>query len=219
MLENSAAFILAGGHSSRMGTDKALAHFAGRPMIEVALATLAAAGLSARIAGSRSPLAAWAPVIPDTSPGEGTSAGPLSGVHAALSATHAEWNLFLTVDTPLMPTSLLTCLLERARSTGSPVTACSLNGRLEPFPVVLHRESLPVLQEVLQSGQRACRLAWRAICSSQDQVLQPVAVENLVQCGGVRDPAGLPPVFWFQSANTPADLARLNHIAHLQPHA
>jgi molybdopterin-guanine dinucleotide biosynthesis protein A len=211
--EEAAAFILAGGRSSRMGSDKALALFTGRPMIETALATLRAAGLSAEIAGSRSPLAAFAPEIPDTWSDVGGSVGPLGGVYTALSATRADWNVFLTVDTPLMPPSLLVCLLERARLTGSPVTAISLNGRLEPFPVVLHRDGLVTLDQFLRSGQRACHAAWRAICSGQSHMFQPVAVEYLTQCGQVFHAGDLPPALWFLNANTPADLARLNHIA------
>ena len=65
---SAAGFILAGGRSSRMGTDKTLALIAGKPLIQIALETLAAAGLATRIAGSRSSLAAYAEEIPDTFP-------------------------------------------------------------------------------------------------------------------------------------------------------
>src|SRR5712675_253877 len=79
-------FVLAGGQSSRMGTDKALALFHGIPLIQVALETLQAVGIQARIAGSRSNLASFAEEISDTFP----NSGPLGGVHAALSASNAE---------------------------------------------------------------------------------------------------------------------------------
>lgn len=204
--ESAAGFVLAGGHSSRMGSDKALALFQGVPLVQVALNTLAAAGAPARIAGCRSPLKAFAEEIPDTFP----ETGPMGGIHAALSVSQAEWNLFLPVDLPLMPSSLLACLLQRARLTGAPVTVAKLNGRIEPFPAVLHRTALPYLTQNLQSGQTACYLAWQTIPASLHSALDAVPVEYLLQCGHCQHPLNLPPLLWFQSANTPTELARLN---------
>jgi molybdenum cofactor guanylyltransferase len=209
LLPSTAAFILAGGRSSRMGTDKALALFNGIPLIQTALATVAATGIPARIAGSRSPLSAFAEEIPDTFP----ESGPLGGIHAALSASPADWNLFLPVDLPLMPASLLLCLLQRAMLTGAPVIANRLNGRLEPFPVVLHRSVLPHIAQRLETGTTACHRAWQTIPRDLAAELDAVPVENLVQSGQCRHPGNLPPVLWYQSANTPADLERLNRIS------
>ena len=109
---SAAGFVLAGGQSSRMGADKSLASFAGQPLVANALSILKAAGLPVAIAGarsghSRSELARLAQVIPDQSP----PVGPLGGVQAAFAATSAEWSLFLPVDLPLTPPSLLACLL------------------------------------------------------------------------------------------------------------
>src|SRR5271168_5189457 len=100
---SAAGFVLAGGRSSRMGTDKALALAGGIPLVQIAVSALAATGVPVRIAGSRSQLGAFAEEIPDTF----ADVGPLGGVHAALSASQAEWNLILPVDLPLMPASLL----------------------------------------------------------------------------------------------------------------
>jgi molybdopterin-guanine dinucleotide biosynthesis protein A len=189
-----------------MGSDKALALFGGVPLVQAALNTLAAIGIRASIAGTRSPLAAYAEEIPDAFP----DAGPLSGVHTALSTSDADWNLFLPVDMPLMPSSLLACLIQRAAQTGAPVTVTRLNGRIEPFPVVLHRAALPVITQRLQAGDYACHAAWQAIPSVLGSSLDSVPVEYLLQCGQCQHPLGLPPLLWFQSANTPAQLSRLN---------
>jgi len=205
---SATGFVLAGGRSSRLGTDKALAHLAGQPLIRIALEILAAAGLPSQIAGSRSNLAAFAPEIPDTFP----DSGPLGGIHAALSVSTAELNLFLPVDLPLMPASLLTCLLQRAALTGQPVTATRLNGRLEPFPVLLHRSILPQIGVLLATGETACHRAWQTIPHAFGAQLDAIPVESLVQCGQCAHPAHLPPILWYQSANTPADLERLNRI-------
>jgi molybdopterin-guanine dinucleotide biosynthesis protein A len=204
--ESAAGFVLAGGQSSRMGSDKALALFHGVSLIQVALQTINAAGISVRIAGSRSDLSSFAAQIPDTF----TETGPLGGVHAALSVSDAEWNLFLPVDLPLMPSSLLACLLQRAMLTGAPVTAARLNGRIQPFPVVLHRSVLASITQRLQEGNSACHAAWQSIPPELSSSLDVVSVEYLHQCGLCSHPRGLPPVLWFQSANTPAELLLLN---------
>ena len=205
---SAAGFVLAGGRSSRMGTDKALASLGGKPLVQIAVAILAAAGVSVRIAGSRSSLEDFAEVIPDTF----AEAGPLGGVHAGLSASLTEWNLFLPVDLPLMPASLPACLLQRAMLTGEPVTAVRLNGRLEPFPVVLRRSVLSGITKRLQAAQAACHAAWSSLPAEMASVLDAPDIEALVQTGQCCHPAGLPPVYWFQSANTPTELARIDRI-------
>ena len=208
-LERSAAgFVLAGGRSSRMGSDKALALFGGVPLVQAALQTIDAIGIPAHIAGSRGDLSSFAAQIPDTF----AETGPLGGIHAALSVSHAEWNLYLPVDLPLMPSSLLACLLQRAMLTGAPVTAPRLNGRIQPFPVVLHRSVLPSITQRLQDGNTACHAAWQGIPPELNSSLDAVPVEYLYQCGQCSHPRGLPPFLWFQSANTPAELLLLNRL-------
>ena len=218
--DKACGFVLAGGRSSRMGRDKALVELQGCPLLEIALATLWAAGLPARITGRRAPFAGIDPAIPDpisnqlpeSIPDLIPESGPLGGIHAALSASTARWNLFLPVDMPLMPPSLLRYLLDRAELTAAPVTAVLLNGRLEPLPVVLDRAVLPHLVGLLARGQRACRIAWQSIPGLLGAELDAPAVETLRALGYCGDPHGLPPVHWFQSANTPADLALLHRL-------
>jgi molybdenum cofactor guanylyltransferase len=196
-----------------MGSDKALQLLGGRPLIAHALGLMDEAGVAGAIAGSRSPLGSFAAEIPDTY----LDAGPLGGIHAALTATQADLNLFLPVDMPLIPPPLLRCLLLRATVTGAPVTASRLNGRLEPFPVVLHRSVLPLIARTLDGGgarSPSCRAVWEAIPEQLGSLLDAPSVEALLQCGQVAHRLGLPSVFWFQSANTPAELARVNLLAN-----
>ena len=57
-------FILAGGRSTRMGSDKALLNYAGRPLIAHAVAVLQDAGLTPHILGTRPDLAGYAAMNP-----------------------------------------------------------------------------------------------------------------------------------------------------------
>lgn len=201
----AAGFVLAGGQSSRMGRDKATLPFAGRPLIEHALSILREAGVSVSIAGARSPsLAQFAPVVEDAAPGQ----GPLAGLCAALAATKSEFAVFLPVDLPLLPASLIAYLLYHARITGQVVTIPAVNGFMQTFPAVLRRSSLPAMQAELDAGRNGCFSAFKAIAAECGQPVRNIAVEFLAQAGLVAHPLGLPPIRWFLNLNNGEDLAR-----------
>ncbi|MGD0737386.1 MAG: molybdenum cofactor guanylyltransferase [Terracidiphilus sp.] len=206
---DAAGFVLAGGQSSRMGEDKALVRFAGKLLVERALETLRPAGLEARIAGARSSLSAsamagFAPVVEDKTPGS----GPLGGICEALAATTAQWAVFLPVDLPLIPATLIEYLLNHAQITGRAVTLVSVNGFAQSFPVVLDRAVLPALERELGAGRGGCFAGFQAASEQLNQAMTIVAVETVVQAGRVEHPDGLPAARWFFNVNRPADLRR-----------
>jgi len=198
-----AGFVLAGGESSRMGTDKSLVQLDGESLIVRALAILNGAGLEAAIAGARCDLSAFGPVIEDD------GGGPLSGVCAALESTDAEFSIFVSVDMPLVPPSLVSFLLDHAHRTGSGVALASVSGFAQTFPAVVHRSALPALQSELSAGRNGCYAAFCAAAKRIGRPFQVVAVEYLVQSGQVEDARYLPAAFWFLNINTPDDLARV----------
>ena len=205
----ASGFVLAGGRSSRMGRDKALLGFAGRPLIAWAVALLREAGLDTSISGERPDLAGFAPVIVDRV----SQQGPLGGVCAALESMSGEWGVFVTVDVPLLPASLLSYLVERARATGAAVTLVSVGGEAETFPAVVSRAALPGLREQLESGRLKCFSAFRAAAESLGEKMDVVAAELLAQAGQVRHCAALPPAQWFLNVNTPEEFARAEALA------
>lgn len=199
---DAAGFVLAGGRSSRMGEDKALVRLGGQPLAVHALGILRQAGLTASLAGGSSTLAAFAPVVEDSDPG----LGPLGGICAALASTSVRWAVFLPVDLPLLPASLIAFLLDHARITGRAVTLCSVNGYAQTFPAVVDRATLPALEIELAAGRRGCFSALQAAAASLGQPITVLAVELLVQAGQVTHPDGLPAARWFLNVNAPADL-------------
>jgi molybdopterin-guanine dinucleotide biosynthesis protein A len=201
---DAAGFVLAGGQSSRMGQDKALLSFAGQPLVANALFILRQAGLAASIAGASSSFADFAPLVEDAQPG----LGPLSGLCAALASTPARHAVFLPVDLPLLPASLIAFLLRHAQTTGRAVTLPSVNSHAQTFPAVLHRAVLPVLQAELDAGRRGCFSAFQAAAAGRGEPMSVVAAELLAQAGQVFHPGGLPASCWFLNVNTPADLLR-----------
>ena len=213
-IENEAVgFVLAGGQSSRMGTDKAFVEFAGRPLVAHAVSILDAGGLKVFIAGAqseaRSRLEQYAPVIPDRKAG----LGPLSGICTALASTTAGFGVFMPVDLPLLPASLVLCLLERARITGCAVTLASVNGFPETFPAVISGRTLPILERELALGRLGCLVSFMTAARELGENVATVDVEVLVQSGQVSHPYALPAVRWFLNLNAEPDLRRAASLA------
>ena len=77
------AFVLAGGKSTRMGTDKAFVTLDGRTLVARALDVARSVTSDVRIVGEPRRFAAFAPVVEDEFPG----CGPLGGIHAALRSS------------------------------------------------------------------------------------------------------------------------------------
>ncbi len=209
---DAVGFVLAGGRSSRMGTDKALVQLGGQPLVVHALEILRAASLTASLAGGSVALAEFAPLIQDSQPG----LGPLAGICTALASTSARLAVFLPIDLPLLPASLISHLLANACNTGSPVTVPSVNGFAQTFPVILDRKLLPELESELQAGRLGCYAALQTAASNLGSQISVVPVEQLVQCSQMVHPQSLPATRWFLNVNSPEGL-RLAQNYRIQP--
>jgi len=146
--QDVAAFILAGGKSTRMGADKAFLALDGRTLLARALDLARSVTHDARIVGEAAKFAVFAPVVEDLFPG----CGPLGGIHAALRASSAELNLILAVDMPFVPPALLPFLITRARSSAAIVTVARAGGGWQPLCGVYRREFADVAEKALRDG-------------------------------------------------------------------
>jgi molybdopterin-guanine dinucleotide biosynthesis protein A len=135
-----------------MGRDKAFLPLGGGTLAGRVASAVAAAAGSATLVGDPARYAAlgW-PVIADRHRG----AGPLAGIHAALLATAAEWNLVLACDMPLAGPAFLRQLLETAGNCASDCLVPRLpGGRLEPLCAVYRRACAGPIGEALAGGVR-----------------------------------------------------------------
>jgi len=193
-------FVLAGGRSTRMGKDKALLRYGGRPLIEHAVGLLRAAGLDPHIVGVRPDLVEYAPVIEDLHPG----CGPLGGIEAALVSSSSEWNVFLPVDLPFLPVVFLSYLIERSGITGASATIPMLAGRPEPLCAVYHRDLLGGIRESLEVGKHK-------VMHGIENAAEPSEIDvfSLEAVAATHDDWPMEPPLhrWFQNLNTPTDLA------------
>lgn len=143
------AFVLAGGQSSRMGSDKAFLELDGQPLIRRVLGLAHAVTPEPRIVGSATKFRAFADVLEDEFPG----CGPLAGIQAALRASMEELNLILAVDMPFVAVAFLQHLVRQAAASDAWVTAPRAEGRWQPLCAVYRREFAEIAEQSLREGK------------------------------------------------------------------
>ncbi len=141
--------ILAGGLSSRMGSNKALLPLDGSTVLEHVASAIAPAVSRVIVAAGPNANAYQAlgyTCVEDGYPGK----GPLAGLHAALEASETEWNLACACDMPLVQPSLFTTLQRLAVSDKThPAMVPRLEGRVHPLVGIYHIDVLPSLEQCL----------------------------------------------------------------------
>jgi molybdopterin-guanine dinucleotide biosynthesis protein A len=144
-----AAFVLAGGRSTRMGTDKAFIEFNGRTLLARALELARSITPEVRIVGDPAKFAPFAPVVEDVFRG----CGPLGGIHAALRASQTELNFILAVDVPFVSAALLQYLTKRARGSAAVVTVAQTGGGWQPLCAVYRGDFADAAEQSLLAGR------------------------------------------------------------------
>ena len=150
-----AAFLLAGGKSSRMGANKAFLDFRGQTLLDRALAALRAACGNVTIVGDPETFACYGPVVADVFAG----CGPLAGIHSALLHSSAELNLMLAVDMPFVSSELLRFLMHTAEAAAKDASKESsalvivprTSRGLQPLCAVYLRDCLPIAEQALKA--------------------------------------------------------------------
>lgn len=188
------AIVLAGGQSSRMGTDKALVEIAGQPMLarvcEVALScTPWVYVVSAWNHRYRSILDDRVQFVQEVSLLKDMySHGPLVGFAQGLQQVRTEWVLLLACDMPQLETGMLHRWMQELPCLSSNTVAAMVRNRKgwwEPMCGFYRRDCQESLETFIQSGGRSFQ---RWLNSQQVQELS------------VDDPAML------FNCNTPADI-------------
>ena len=200
------AFVLAGGHSTRMGRDKAQLLLGGRSLLERSLDLLREAGFTPTIAGLRTPVNCSAPCVFDTTP----DAGPLGGIEAALASLSGEPTqpaLFLPVDLPLLPAAFVASLFDRAGHSGALATVPDAGGRPQPLCAVYHSSLADGIRDALRRGDRKVMRVVGELApgSSFDRF----RVEALAPLHGWRSAHR-----WFWNINTSQDFEAVESLHH-----
>ena len=147
-VESVTVFVLAGGHSSRMGSDKALLQLGGLTLLERALQTSRQISERVHIVGPKLRYTQFGDVIEDLYP----DCGPLGGIHAALNVTTTDLNLMLSVDMPLMTASFLQWLAGQALASQELIVVPHAQGGLQPLCAIYRPQVRTAAEEALQRG-------------------------------------------------------------------
>ena len=154
--------ILAGGRGRRMGgVDKGLLELRGRPLAawvaERLMPQVDELLVSANRSGERYAAIGYRVVgdrIPDF-------AGPLAGLHAALTVAAHPLVATVPCDSPFLPADLVLRLFSGLTATDADVAVARSGGRVHPVFCLCRRDQLPHLDAYLASGER--RMAgWQA---------------------------------------------------------
>ena len=195
-----AAFILTGGHSRRMGTDKARLTLQGQSFVERVAAELSAVTPSVAIVGNNSAATQAGidlPTVSDVYP----DWGALGGVHAALSACFAAWALIVACDFPFVTRELFARLnsfregfdaVAPIQSDGIPQPLCALY-RVDPC--------LGRADQLIKSGER------KPIALLQSVETRWVSFAEVSGLQGAES--------FFDNINTPEDYARVSEKGRL----
>jgi molybdopterin-guanine dinucleotide biosynthesis protein A len=143
-----AAFILAGGKSTRMGTDKAFLELEGQTLLAHALALAGSVTPRVGIVGDQAKRAGFGNVIEDVY----RNRGPLGGIHAALTNSTAELNLVLAVDLPFLEKNFLEYLVSAARDGQVTVTVPRTDGGFQPLGAVYRHKFVEAAERALRMG-------------------------------------------------------------------
>jgi len=187
-MDDITAFVLAGGQSSRMGTDKAFVELEGRTLLARALDLVKLVTSDVHILGSNEQFAAFGAVVED----QFVKCGPLGGIHAALRSSSAQLNLILAVDMPFVRAEFLRYLAGLARTSAAIVTVPRAAGNWQPLCAIYRTPFAVIAETALQQGRNKIDPLYREV---EVQVIEEIEIER----------KGFPPDM-FRNLNTPEEV-------------
>lgn len=148
-VRTTTGIILAGGQATRMGRDKALVEFRGKPMIDHVISAVSAAGLETLVVGRTGPVAGVA-AIPDIADVGG---GPAVGLLTAFRHIETSDVLLVAVDQPQLRPSTVTALLTQPGAAVVPLAG----GHPQVTCALYRRESHEPLERCIAAGEMKLR--------------------------------------------------------------
>jgi molybdopterin-guanine dinucleotide biosynthesis protein A len=144
---NISGFILAGGKSSRMGTDKALLMIQNETLLQRMISLIHPFCRKVFVSGQNLDYSVFqVEQIPDIISG----CGPIAGLYSSLSCSSTEWNLFVSVDVPFVNEELLRLLIMNASDCDCVIP--KHDSGVEPLVAIYNRSCLPVMEEMIKTG-------------------------------------------------------------------
>ena len=148
-------FILLGGASRRMGTDKAWLSLGGKRFVDRIADALLPIASRVSVVGANERQDEWRfPNVPDIYP----NWGALGGLHAALAACRAEFAAVVACDLPFVTGKLFLRLATFSEDFDAVIPRQD-DGRLQPLCALYRRDAcLPATQLLIENGERRPRV-------------------------------------------------------------
>ena len=196
--------IQAGGESRRMGQDKALMPFLGKPLIQRILDRVEHLAGEVLVTTNRPDDYTFLglPLFSDIIPGRGA----LGGLYTALKIAQNPFVAVVACDMPFVSPELIKVEQTLLVSEDQDAVIPSIEGETEPFHAVYRRDTcLPAVHASIEADQ------WRVNSWFPKVRLRYLSDAEVRKV----DPKGL--AFW--NVNTPEDLRRAEELANLEGHA
>lgn len=190
--------IQAGGQSSRMGEDKALKTFLGRPLIQRVIERLAPIADELIVTTNRPEDYSFLSLrlIPDLNPGRGA----LGGLYTAIASASNPFVAVVACDMPFASATFFEAATRLMVEEGVDVVIAKSEEGYEPLHAVYRRGTcLPAIQAAIDADE------WKVIAwfpQVKVRVLTPEEIKHY-------DPTGL--AFW--NVNTPEEFIEAEKIA------
>ena len=186
-------FILTGGKSSRMGTDKARLRLGSESFTEKIAAALSSVSRSVRLVGGQAQSGVWE-IVPDAH----KEWGALGGLHAALCACRSEWAAIVACDLPFV-TGKLFLRLADLRQNFDAVIPIQADNRPQPL-CALYRPNvcLSAVEGLIAAGEHRPRLLLERVSARR------VAYAELADLKAAE--------LFFNNVNTPEDYAHARAV-------
>ncbi|WP_166923669.1 molybdenum cofactor guanylyltransferase [Flavobacterium poyangense] len=142
-------FILCGGKSADLQSDRGLVLFQGKPFIEhIIRAVLPITKKIKLVTTTKEYNYLTCKKIPDII----TDKGPLGGIYTALMNSKTEFNLILSCDIPLISTQLLLELISKHTEEAG-ITIFESSSKMHPLIGIYSKKILPAIKEAIDSNQ------------------------------------------------------------------
>lgn len=188
-MEEVEGFILAGGASSRMGSDKARLCLGGESLVARAAAAIGGVAAGVSVVSSKPGAEEFGlPIVADYYTGRGA----MGGLHAALARCRARWALVVSCDTPFVTAEMLRRLASFRGPEFDAVAPLQPDGRPQPLCALYSAQTCgPVAEGLIKSDELRPR-----------ELLRRVRTRR-VTFGELSDLAGS--AEFFRNINTPDD--------------
>lgn len=154
---NCTGIILAGGLSSRMGSDKGLLSLHNKPMIQHVIDTFKKMEIPVLIISNNDEYGQFnCPVFPDIIENK----GPVGGIYTGLHFTNTEINIVLSCDTPYVSVDVIDVLIKNHKK---PITIASLDGKKHPTIGVFDKSIAKQLFQSIVSDELKLELVYEKI--------------------------------------------------------